>query len=277
MEPWFRREPWRSVILAVLTALLTIVGGNTVSYWGCAPFPTPPSPQPQPEKPPGKPPENPPDPFNAICKVIMTGGYCSGTIVGPRRPDGRWHIVSAAHCFRRVGESATIVTRAGQTFHATVLAINRQADCAILLTDEVQGLAYAQIAEEIPPVGSKVWHAGYGFDKPGNREEGALLAAEDTNGQLRYRLSVSNGDSGGGIVLDGNGKLLSPVCCTTHIARVGDVWGASPRVIRQMIAQPTQYVGVPPVPMPLRWPDGTPKPQDVSKPDESAPSAGKAS
>jgi hypothetical protein len=96
------------------------------------------------------------DPWNAICKMIMDDGYCSATIVGPRRSDGRWHVVSAAHCLRRVGQSVQLVTRSGISINATCVAINRTADCAILVTEHYDSLPYCLIADAVPPIGSAV-------------------------------------------------------------------------------------------------------------------------
>jgi len=249
------REPWRTILTALLTALLTLLGGGTALYvGGCGRGPQLPLPEPKPEpKPVPK-----PDPWNAICKVIMANGYCSGTIVGPRRSDGRWHLVSASHCFKRVGESVQILTRDGRSLQGSVSAIDRQADCAIVVTEHYDDLPFAIVAEVVPPIQTQVWHGGYGVDKPGNRESGVLLAGEDSNGQLRYRLSVSHGDSGGGIITDAEGRLLSPVCCTTRIGGVGDVWGASPTVIRRMLAAPTDFLDVKPIEMPVRQPGWAP-------------------
>ena len=244
------REPWRTILASFLTAVLTVFCGGVALYVGGCASSQPPhiSPRPQPK------PEPKPDPWNAICKVIMQNGYCSGTIVGPRRPDGRWHLVSAAHCFKRVGESVQILTRDGRSLQGSVSAINRQADCAIVVTERYDDLPFAIVADSVPPIQSPVWHGGYGVHIPGNKESGVLLAGEDTNGQLRYRLSVSNGDSGGGIIADANGRLLSPVCCTTRLAGPGDVWGASPTVIRRMLAAPTEFLDAQPVEMPIREP-----------------------
>jgi hypothetical protein len=236
----------RITVVAVIAANIAILV-TRYKLTPIVPQPDTPAPKPEPEKP-----QPQPDPWKAICKVVMQGGYCSGTIVGPRRADGRWSIVSASHCFRRVGEQVQILTRDGLTFSASVVAINRKADCAILIADYRDDLPFALVAETIPEINSQVWHGGYGFDKPGNKETGILLAGEDSNEQLRYRLNVSNGDSGGGIITDASGKLLSPVCCTTRIAALADVWGASPNVIRRMLATPTEFLGVPPVEMPIR-------------------------
>jgi hypothetical protein len=238
----------KGVAIAAIAAVIAVL---VTQRQITPPATKPDTPKPEPEKPQPK-----PDPWKAICKVVMQGGYCSGTIVGPRRADGRWSLVSAAHCFKRVGESVQVLTRDGLTFSASVVAINRKADCAILIADYRDELPFALVAETIPEINSQVWHGGYGFDKPGNRETGVLLAGEDANEQLRYRLNVSSGDSGGGIITDASGKLLSPVCCTTRIAAVADVWGASPNVIRRMLATPTEFLDVPPVEMPLRKPVG---------------------
>ena len=231
------KEPWRSILVAVLTALLTILGGREAVKFGCIRVP------PAPPAPPGVPddnddnqqtPDEPPakNPCDAIVKVIMSNGYCSGTIIGPKPKNGMWTIVSAAHCFSRTGEKVEFVTRAGVTGTATVIAINRKADCAILRTSEIKGsLPYLRISIQNPKIGDAVFHCGYGTHIPGNREDGVVIGDEDVNGQIRYRLSVSHGDSGGGIIASTSGELLSPVCCTTRIAGVGDVWGASPRVI----------------------------------------------
>lgn len=261
-------EPWRSLAVAILAAIITLIGGTGVTTvrggGGCfspprpeptipAPPPaTEPKPQPPvPEPPPSKP-EPRPEPLMAICKIVMRGGYCSGTVVGPRRPDGRWNVVSAAHCFKTHGEQVQLILRSGITVGATVSAIDRRCDGAILITDQIGELPFAMVARSTPPAGTRIWHAGFGFDKPANTEEGTITAPPNTDGQVQYRLSVSSGDSGGGIMLTADGLLLSPVCCTTRIAGIGDVWGASPEMVNRMLAAPTDFIDVPPVEMPLR-------------------------
>jgi hypothetical protein len=248
-------EPWRSILVAVLTALLTIIGGGTAANFGCIRVLPPDEKRGEKDKAPQPSEEDKPaaNPCDAIAKIIMTGGYCSATIVGPKRDDGRWYLVSAAHCHRRIGEEVTVVLRNGISFGARVIAINRKSDCSILLTDKRHDkLPWLRIAESYE-VGDKVFHCGYGVHIPGNREDGYIVAKENTDLQIRYRLSVSQGDSGGGIVMAKTGELLSPVCCTTRLNGVGDVWGASPRVIRSMLAYPANYSDdLKPIAMPLR-------------------------
>lgn len=115
----------------------------------------------------------------------------------------------------------------------TVVNFNRGADWSWMVTDGNNTvLPHALIAERSPAVGTPIWHAGFGVDVPGNREDGAILAAPDGNGQLRMRLSVSSGDSGGGIVIDADGRVVSCVCCTTRRGALADVWGSSPEAFR---------------------------------------------
>lgn len=238
------------LVPALIASVLALLGVPAVmSVKGCR---SEPPPAPQPPSPPPKPPEPPKvDPVKAIGKIAMSGGYCSGTIVGPRRTDGRWNVVSASHCFKSVGENVTFITRDGLSLRATVVAIDRKCDGAILTLDSTDAnLPFVSVALETPAPGSPIWHAGFGIDRPGNRESGQVLGGPDQNGQARYRLSVSPGDSGGGIMLDSNGNLLSPVCCTTDLAAVGTVWGASPENIRRMLAAPTEFMDLPPIAMP---------------------------
>ena len=241
------KEPWRSIIVAVLTALLTILGGVGVTQVsGCGAVIPPPIIDP--DKPPdtGK-----VDPWNAIGKIAMQGSYCSGTVIGPRRDDGRYSIVSAAHCFRQVGQEATFIQREGTARKITVVAIDRRADVAICRTETGQGdMAYTQVSLGSLPVGQKIWHGGYGRHIPGNKEEGTVASGPNQDNQVKYRLSVSPGDSGGGIITDDTGALLSPVCCTTRLDGPGEVWGGSPEQIRRMLATPTDFIDLPPAEMP---------------------------
>jgi len=181
----------------------------------------------------------------------MAGGYCSGTVIGPRLQDGRWNIVSAAHCVKRVGERVTFIPRNGRApVPCLVGSIDRRADVAILITEHSVDLAHTLLAEAPIVIGLPVWHSGFGIDQPGNRESGQVTALANGDGQVQYRISVSPGDSGGGILTTADGLLLSPVCCTTNLARIGNVWGGGPGVIRRMIANPTAFLDLPPIAMP---------------------------
>jgi hypothetical protein len=94
---------------------------------------------------------------------------------------------------------------------------------------------FAFLASSSPPAGTKVWHAGYGIDKPGNRESGSFIDGPNSDGQVHFRLSVSSGDSGGGILATDTGLVLSCVCCTSSRGRSADVYGASPEAIGRLL------------------------------------------
>lgn len=252
------KEPWRSILKVILIILSGLLGGaGATQVSGCGRGPAPPSPNP--DKPPqvGK-----FDPWHAIGKIALQGAYCSGTVIGPRMEDGRWIVICAAHCVRQPGEKATFIQRSGVSRNITCVAIDRTADISIFHTDAGQGeMAFTNLAAGNPTPGQKVWHGGFGRDNPGNREAGEVVGGPDGNNQIHYRISVSPGDSGGGICMDPEGNLLSPVCCTTRLDRFGDVWGGSPARIRQMLVTPTDFVDLPPMKMP-------PAPVAMPAPDE---------
>jgi hypothetical protein len=223
-----RRQQW---ITWGLTALSAVIIGLLTQK----PIILPPIPIPGPgESPGGAPPVAPapkPDPLNAIVRIGRSGAGCSATIIGPRRADGRYWVLSAAHCCERIGERWQAKFRDGRTTGLVVTALNRQADYAWMLTDvDTQVFPFALLAAEDPAPGAKVWHAGYGVHVPGNTEEGEVAAGRNSDGQIEFRLSVSSGDSGGGICLTDKGEVISPVCCTTRLSGPGRVWGASPVV-----------------------------------------------
>jgi hypothetical protein len=230
LSTWEKILPHVTAILAAALA--------TVGTWQCAPPPivTPPAippTDPAPPTPPVKPPEPKPDPLNAIVRIGAPGVGCSATIVGPRRPDGRWWVLTAAHCAKAGGDRWTFKIRDGRVGAFTIVSKNPQADFAWGATDAA-GVDYpfALLADATPPVGTKIWHAGFGVDVPANREDGTITGGRDSNGQIRMRMSVSSGDSGGGIVVDADGRIVSNVCCTSGRGQTADVWGASVESMR---------------------------------------------
>jgi hypothetical protein len=141
----------------------------------------------------------------------------------------------------------------GRTTGIVVAAVDRTSDACWCYTEtNSEVYPFANLAERSPQPGSKVWHAGYGVHIPGNREDGHVEALPDQNGQCRFHLSVSSGDSGGGICLNDSGEVISPVCCTTRLSGPGSVWGASPEAARRL--KPTTMVldDWTPVEMPIR-------------------------
>jgi hypothetical protein len=188
---------------------------------------------------PPRPAEPKPDTPAAIARIQFGTAGCTATVIGPRRPDGRWWVLTASHCVNAVGQHGQMRLKDGRATGIVVAALDRRADCCWCVTESnSDAYPFALLAPSSPPPGSRVWHAGYGVDTPGNREDGAVEAGPDQNGQLRFRLNVSSGDSGGGVCLDENGLVVSCVCCTTAKGQVAQVWGASPEAIAR--TKPTE-------------------------------------
>jgi len=249
-----QRAAWLRWLATLGAALLAAV----LARWGVVIPPPVIPPYTAPETPPAAPRE--PDsgggrlaPSEAIGRLTLGNAGCTATIIGPRRADGRWDVLTAAHCSTAPGQIGRLVLPSGRALGVRVRARDTRADaCWAETIDTATDLPYALIAENEPPIGAKVWHAGYGVDKPGNREEGVVLAAPDDRGQLRFRLSVSSGDSGGAIVFDADGRVCSAVCCTRSPGTVSDVWGpsvAAIRALRVVLADEPQWI---PLPIPIR-------------------------
>lgn len=227
----------------------------SVTIEGCHPVP------PSPPKPDPKPPEKGDgklDPVNAIGRVRFGSAGCTATVIGPRRPDGRWDVLTAAHCVTGVGARGTLTLKDDRTLGIRVVAYHKGPDVAWCVTDdEVKDLPYALIAAKNPEPGTEIWHMGYGVDRPGNREDGTVAERENDQGQLRMILSVSSGDSGGGIFRKDTNELVSVVCCTSSVGRKVSMWGASAEVLRRTrpkVTDDTDGAWVP-VPIPIRpWP-----------------------
>jgi Trypsin-like peptidase domain len=166
---------------------------------------------------------------NALGVLRVGNGQCTGTVCQPMLAGGRWQILTASHCIRK-GQRGTFRLKDGRTVNVTCTAWDGESDCAWLTTDAPlgEGLPAARLAKQPARTGDAIWHAGFGIDKPGNLERGTCVAAPDQNRQSQYRISVSPGDSGGGMFLTSTNELLSPVCCTTCLGCVGQVWAAGP-------------------------------------------------
>lgn len=241
-----KRIPWASLLSALVAAALSVLGVRQL--------PPPSNPPPSDPPPPAVVPPSA-DPLAALGRLVMSGGYCSATPVTPIGKDAKQTLLSAAHCVKAVGEECQFFTRAGRMVRVYVTAIDRKADASLLVTEELkEPLPYLLVATETPPANSPVFQAGFGVDKPGNTEKGRILQRDTGGGQVMFEISVSPGDSGGGICVDGSGALISPVCCTTRLAQVGQVYGARPEIVRQMLLSPASFVDVPPQRMPERVP-----------------------
>ncbi len=177
---------------------------------------------------PPKPPTPPPtkaDPKAATAYLRMGSSGCTATVIYPRRDDGRWDVLTAAHCVRGT-RKGTIKLRDGRTLHVSVAKTDTRADLCWMVTDEKpETLPYAILAKKTPESGASVWHNGYGVHVPSNVERGSVINGPDSDGQVQFSLSVSSGDSGGGIFREDTGELVASVCCTRAKGVRASMWG----------------------------------------------------
>jgi hypothetical protein len=204
-----------------------------------------------------------PDPHGAIAMIQFGNAGCSATVIDRRRGDGRYDVLTAAHCITGKPQQGTMRLRDGRQIGVRVVAVDQRADCCWLVTEPTtEEFPFARLAERTPQPGTAIWHAGYGVDVPGNTERGTLDAPANPDGQLRMTLSVSSGDSGGGIICKDDGTVVSCVCCTSARGRVASVWGASPEAIRRLKPGGPVFDEWQPIEIPVR-PEPMP---DVPKP-----------
>lgn len=193
----------------------------------------------------------------SIVKLRFGASGCTATIMGPRRVDGRWDVLTAAHCTGPVGTKGKVTLLDGREFNVTVLVRNTTADISWMVADLNEALTgYAMLAKENPPIATPIWHKGYGVDKPGNKEEGVVASVQDSNGQIKMTLSVSSGDSGSGIFRTDTNEVVAVVCCTSAMARRGAMWGGC--AVKAVQLRPAGTTSEPafdeeyPLPIPIR-------------------------
>ena len=197
-------------------------------------LPPPPPPPPPPPTPPAPMPPAKADPAKALVRIQFGNAGCTATVIGPRRSDGKWDLLTAAHCISGPGAKGTGKLLDGRSVNLVAGVRAEEPDLCWLCTVEPHdSLPFAELAREVPAAGVPIWHAGYGVDRPGNREVGVTVG-ESTGGQLEMRLSVSSGDSGGGIFREDTGELIAAVCCTSARGAVARVWGGSSVVARRL-------------------------------------------
>lgn len=215
--------------------------------------------EPPPPPPPPKPPTPKTQPREALGRIRFGNSGCTATIIGPRRADGRWNILTAAHCLSGVDAVGTFTMQDGRSFRVRCVAHDRTPDLAWLVTDESPAeLPYARLAESVPPPGTKIWHSGFGIDKPGNLERGEVSGGVNSQGLLSMRLSVSSGDSGGGIFREDTGELVSVVCCTQSRGVFTTMFGGTSVIAAKMKPTAVDSSDVwEPVPIPIIKPKTT--------------------
>jgi hypothetical protein len=192
------------------------------------PAPAPPSPRPN------------PSPMAALGAITFDHKGCTATILGPRRTDGRWDILTAAHCTASIGDKGSLTLKDARRLAVTVTVRNPAADLAWLVTEDatLADLPFAVLADSDPLPGTSVWHAGYGQDNPGVPKEGTVLGGPHTDGNLSLSLSVSHGDSGGGIFRTDTNELIAVVSRTTNIGQRALMFGCAASTARAQRPRP---------------------------------------
>lgn len=183
---------------------------------------------------------------DAIGKIQFGKYGCTATVIGPvGDADETLEILTAAHCVK-VGEHGQMKLRDGRQFAVQCVSRDAASDAAWLVAKRPAGeIPCLYLAASTPAFGSGVWHAGFGIDKPGNREAGSLKGVTSDGRKCWYRLSVSSGDSGGAIVLTDDDMVLSPVCCSNNRGGMGDVFGATPAACQRIRPSAARTIGTP--------------------------------
>jgi len=256
-KPWFK---WLQLALLVITAISSSAGGlplPSVQFGTPKPPSTNPAPAPAPAPQQLAPAADVREAIGQISFPMANGrgsAGCTATVMFPALPDGRYLVLTAAHCVEGTSPVGRMKMRSGKTFAVEVASKDREADCCWLRTVEPQkALPTARLAANLPTKGDKVLHAGFGVDVPGNTEYGEVVEADNGAGQSQFNLSVSHGDSGGGIALNSRGEIVSCVCCTSRLNGKGAMWGANIKAIRAAIPRlNTSQWDWEPVDMPTR-------------------------
>lgn len=174
------------------------------------------------------------DPFNAVGELRMTRGDGtaggSATIIGPRRADGKWDVLTAGHVVDGGTGKGSITMKDGRKIAVTATNINNRCDVCWLVTDrnDLVGLPFAVVARNDPAEGTGIWICGYC-----NREDwhakirnGVVAPGGMTQeGQLRFRVDIDRGDSGGGIFRADTNELVGVTSWYDHPGQPGLMGG----------------------------------------------------
>lgn len=245
---------WRQLLQIFLAALLAQFAGPIVGSIGKAIIPAliPPMDignQVPPHVPPVKPlPKG--DPLGAMIKVRHGNAFCSGVHLGDVMKSGHSYYLTAAHCTGGLGSSVEVEMSDKKRITCRVVSRDTKSDISICRYPATVDYPFAIVAKHLPEVGDKVWHKGFGVDRPGNLEKGEVTRANDERQQTTFRLSVSNGDSGSPIYLEASGEIVGVVCCTSGSRMYG---GNGPAVWSNLASANVQGDElIDPLPLPIR-------------------------
>lgn len=142
----------------------------------------------------------------------------SGTVIGPRRKSGRWHVLTCAHAVGDAKEGTIEIME--KVYNITVEAVDKTSDIAWCATgtDAPDDLPYALLATKEPRKGDDVWHCGWGVYTPGDLEVGKVVRVDE--GWIGTTLPTSSGDSGAAI-FNWKDEVVGVVCTSTFVPGPG--------------------------------------------------------
>lgn len=155
------------------------------------------------------PPAAPSDPRPAVGVLRVGTGQCTATVIGPRRADGSYDVLSAAHCTGGPGTRAVLQLPGRAALALVVVVRNGGTDVSWLRTGAAVGaLPSAVLHAGAVPVGTAVWHASYGRRRPGQVERGALIGKDQRRGWYTWSYQATPGASGGAVFRSSNSAVI---------------------------------------------------------------------
>lgn len=154
------------------------------------------------------------NPSKSTYRISHGNSGCSATVIDRHRDTGAYILVTAAHCVSGERSRVSVHVPSMGTITGYVVAYDRQRDAAVIETTPTDYTLYAsRVSTTRRPLGRRVWHIGYGVDRPGNREAGTIIGYDDTSSQYMSDVSVSSGDSGSGVHDADDDTVCGTVCC----------------------------------------------------------------
>lgn len=167
-----------------------------------------------------------PDTLAAVARITFGRSGCTATILPYGTREDTWYGLTAAHCVSEVGQYGRVTLPGGQTYTATVVAIDRGIDLALFTIRTGHVLPSVRLAEQAPSKGTPIWHQGYGVHKPGNVERGVVVTQADEHRWSRYHIRPSSGDSGAGLFQESDGSLIGVLSASGGGYTLGAGWEA---------------------------------------------------
>lgn len=159
------------------------------------------------------------DPLATICRVETAYKGGTGTVIAPRRKDGKWDVLTAYHVAGVVGSRLEVRLSTGSTARGVVAATDPVADVAWLVMEHDGDLPAAELATSVPKAGAPIRHCGTAQRR--GRWVTGKVDGPRPDGQLKVGAPATSGDSGGAM-FDSEGRVVSIIWCGDS----AHTWGA---------------------------------------------------